>query len=290
MKSLFIYVIILAGAFLQFSSCQSEASSDLKNALTFYVSFDNGTEADFALGDSNMYTAKATYANARRSLEDIQVGMNNAGHRIIEGEGQSGDAFEFGERSGLVIFYNGKDNIAYNPQNWSGTISFWLSVDPATELDGYTDPIQITDTDFNDASIWVDFTDADPPDFRLGVIGDRSAWTQDTLHSPVRAVFEERIVNVETNPFSRNSWTHVLITYNGLGTPNSLANLYLDGVKIGEISGIDDPFTWELEEAKIFLGLNFSGLIDELAIFNKPLTDNEVVEIYQSEGGIRSML
>jgi len=290
MKSLHINILLIVGLLLLLSSCQSTSSPDLKNALTFYVSFDNGTEADFALGDSSIYTANATYANSRRSLDSIQVGMHNAGHRISKGEGLIGDAFEFGEKSGPVLFYNGKDNIAYSSQNWSGTISFWLRVDPATELDGYTDPIQITDTDFNDASIWVDFTDADPPDFRLGVIGDRSAWTQDTLHSPVRAVFEKRLVNVNQYPFSRDTWTHVLITYDDLGTPNSLANLYLDGVKIGEISGVDDPFTWELENSKIFLGLNYSGLIDELAIFNKPLTDNQAMEMYQLEGGIKSIL
>ena len=290
MKSLHTNILIIGGLFLLLSSCQSYSSSEFKNALTFYVSFDKGTTADFALGDTQIYSANATYANSRRSLEGIEVGMNNAGHRILEGEGLFGDAFEFGEKSGPVLFYNSKDNIAYSPQNWSGTISFWLRVDPATELDGYTDPIQITDTDFNDASIWVDFTDADPPDFRLGVIGDRSAWTQDTLDSPVRAVFEERLVNVMTHPFSRSGWTHVLITYDGLGTRNSLANLYLDGSKMGEISGVDDPFTWELENSKIFLGLNFSGLMDELAIFNKPLTDNQVMEIYQLEGGIKSIL
>lgn len=290
MKSLRINILILGVVLLQLSSCQSDSASDLKNALTFYVSFDNGTTADFALGDSNIYSANATYANGRRSLEDIRVGMNNAGHQISEEEGLFGDAFEFGEKSGPVIFYNGKDNIAYNPQNWTGTISFWLSVDPTTELDGYTDPIQITDTDFNDASIWVDFTDADPPDFRLGVIGDRSAWTQDTLDTPVRAVFEERIINAKMHPFSRDSWTHILITYDGLGTTNSQANLYLDGKKIGDISGVDDPFTWELEESKIFLGLNFSGLMDELAIFNKPFTDKQAMEIYQLAGGIKSIL
>lgn len=290
MKSLHIHTILVAGAVLLLSSCQSNPPADFKSALTFYVSFDNGTTADFALGDPEIYTANATYANSRRSLDSIQVGMHNANHRIIGGEGLLGDAFEFGEKSGPIIFYNSKDNLVYNPQNWSGTISFWLSVDPATELDGYTDPIQITDTDFNDASIWVDFTDADPPDFRLGVIGDRSAWTQDTLRAPVKDVFEKRIVNVGPYAFSRNTWTHVLITYDRLGTTNSLANLYLDGEKMGEIGGVDDPFTWELENAKIFLGLGFSGLIDELSIFNMPFTDEQVMALYQLEGGIKSML
>ena len=258
--------------------------------MTFYASFDNGTTADFALGDANMYTANASYGNSRRVLKGIQVGMNNSDHRIIEGKGQSGSAFEFGKKSSNVIFYKSKDNIAYDPKNWSGTISFWLSVDPSTDLGGYTDPIQITDANYNDASIWVDFTDEDPPDFRLGVIGDKNSWTLDTLNSPFMVEFEKRLVNVESPPFTRKTWTHILITYDGLGTPQSLASLYLNGKKKGAISGIDDPFTWELDESNIFLGLGFTGLMDELSIFNKSLTDKQAMELYQLKGGIKSIL
>lgn len=290
MKGFYINIITIGTLFLLLSFSQSNPSSDLKNALTFYVSFDNGTTADFALGDPNIYTANASYANSRRKLEERQVGMNNANHRVIEGKGQFGNAFEFGKKSSKVVYYKSKDNIAYDPQNWSGSISFWLSVDPLTDLDGYTDPIQITDANYNDASIWVDFTDADPPDFRLGVIGDKNAWSQDTLNSPFMVEFEKRLVNVETPSFTRKTWTHILITYDGLGTSQSSASLYLNGEKKGTISGIDDPFTWELEESNIFLGLGFTGLMDELSIFNKPLTDNQAMELYQLKGGIKSML
>ncbi len=286
------YIKIIIGIlFLHLFSCQPKSSSSFKDALTFYVSFDNGTSADFALGETNMYTANGSYVDMKRKLDGIQVGMNNPNHRIVEGKGQFGNAFEFGkEKSSQVIFYKSKDNIAYNAQHWSGTISFWLSVDPSTDLEGYTDPIQITDANYNDASIWVDFTDAVPPAFRLGVIGDKSAWSLDTLNSPFKVEFEKRIVNLDTPPFSRNSWTHVLITFDGLGTAKSLASLYLNGEKIGAVSGIDDPFTWELEESNIFLGLGFTGLMDELSIFNKPLTADQAMELYKLKGGIKSIL
>lgn len=288
MKDLYI---ILAGALCIFlSSCQSGSSSELKNALTFYASFDNGTTADFALGDANIYTAKASYINSKRKLEGISKGVKDTDHRIVEGQGMFGNAFEFGEKSDTVIFYKSKGNIAYTAQNWSGTISLWLSVDPSTDLDGYTDPIQITDTNFNDASIWVDFTDEDPKDFRLGVFGDKNVWTRDTLQASVREVFQKRLVSVEASAFSRSSWTHVLISYDRLGTANSLASLYLNGKKVGEVNGVDDPFTWNLEKSNIFLGLNFIGLIDELSIFNKSFTDRQVRELYELKGGVRSIL
>lgn len=166
MKSLRCAIILLNG-FL-FFSCQTQSSSELKKALTFYASFDSRTAADFALGDAKMYTANGSYVDMKRVLDEIQVGLNNANHRIVDGKGRFGDAFEFGKKkNSQVIFYKSKDNIAYDPQSWSGSISFWLSVDPETDLEGYTDPIQITDANFNDASIWVDFTDDVPPNFRL---------------------------------------------------------------------------------------------------------------------------
>lgn len=290
MKNFSITVITIVIVSLLLFSCGSNPSPEFKNALTFYVSFDNGTNADFALGDSNIYTANSTYTNSRRSLDGIQVGMNNSDHRIVLGKGLFGDAFEFGKKSDTVLFYKSKNNIVYNPQSWSGTISFWLRLDTSADLDGYTDPIQITDTEFNDASIWVDFTDANPPDFRLGLIGDKEAWTQDTLNSPLKTVFEKRIVTLKKPPFSKNNWTHVVVTYDGLGTITSLGTLYLNGEKIGETKGVDDPFTWVLQESKIFLGLNYSGLMDELSIFNKPFTDVQVKELYQLEEGIKSIL
>lgn len=291
MKNSNISILLIGVFILLLFSCQSNPSLELKESLTFYVSFDNATTADFALGDANIYSAKASYVDSKRKLKDIKVGMNNPDHRIVKGEGQFGDAFEFNyKKNSNVIYYKSKDNIAYTPQNWSGTISFWLSADPSTDLGWYTDPIQITDANFNDASIWVDFTDEAPPSFRLGVIGDKNEWTLDTLNSPMKFEFEKRTIKIEQPTFTRKAWTHVLITYDSLGTSQSLATLYLNGEKKGAINGIDDPFTWELDESNIFLGLGFIGLMDELSIFNKPLTEKQAMELYQLKGGIKSIL
>ncbi len=282
-------ILMIGGLFFQLLTYQT--NPELKNSLTFYASFDNGTKADFALGDPNIYTAKGSYVNWVRVLEGIEVGMNNPNHQIVEGKGRFGNAFEFGPgRSGQVIFYKSEKNIAYDAKSWSGSISFWLSVDPSTDLKGYTDPVQITDINFNDASLWVDFTDHKPPNFRLGVIGDKNEWSLDTLETPADVVWDKRIVNVEAPSFSRSKWTHILITYENLGTENSSAILYFDGEKIGVVEGIDDPFTWELEKSNIFLGLGYTGLMDELSIFNRALSAEEAKALYQLEGGIKSIL
>ncbi|MEL6988053.1 MAG: LamG-like jellyroll fold domain-containing protein [Bacteroidota bacterium] len=268
----------------------SSSSSSLKKELSFYASFDNGVKADYALGDANMYTAKGSYVDMKRQLDSIQIGMHNTDHKIIKGKGKFGDAFEFKYEKGRpIVYYKSKNNVAYNSENWSGSISFWLNVDPAKELGWYTDPIQITDVNFNDASIWVDFTDHEPPHFRLGVIGDKSAWSLDTLENPFKEEFEKRIIIVEEASFSRSQWTHVLITYKNLGSMKSLAKLYLNGILKGEVKGIDDPFTWDIDASNIYLGLGFNGGMDELAIFKNPLTEDQVMELYQLKEGIRSI-
>lgn len=285
MKNAKISLLLLFLCLVSFS-CQSDKSTDLKEALTFYSSFDQGTVADYALGDDKLYSAPS-----RRELDQVQEGIDNQDHQVIKGAGLQGDALRFMKRSRRVAFYKSKDNIAYDAKSWSGTISFWLKVDPETELEpGFTDPIQITDVSYNDAAIWVDFTKDAPRKFRLGVIGDKISWEQDTINTSATEEFENRLVIVEPPHFTKEKWTHVGITYEALGTAGGVYTLYLNGKSMGTINGHDDPFTWELENSNIYLGLSFVGLIDELSIFNKPLSPEQITELFSLKGGIKSIL
>lgn len=284
------YLTILGALCFQLMSCQSSTDSEFKKALTFYNSFDKGTTADFALGDANIYEARARYENSNRLLDSIQPGIKNTKNEIIKSAGLIGDAFRFDRTSQRVVYYNGEKNIVHESRNWSGTISFWLKVEPSKELDGYTDPVQITDANFNDAALWVDFTDKAPRNFRLGVFGDKEVWMLDTLNSSGREAFDKRLVAVKASAFTGTTWTHVAMVFHELGTAESAASLYLNGQKQGTVSGIEDPFTWEPGESKIFLGLGFSGFMDELAIFNQAFDDQQVLKLFQLEGGIKTIL
>ncbi len=280
MKNLLILLSLFTIA-----ACQAPQESELKKTLTFHSSFDEGTTADYALGDKSMYTAAS-----RKNLETAKAGMLNGDHQMTD-EGKWGRAFQFGKKSDTVIFYRSKDNINYNAKNWSGTVSFWLSLDPSTDLEpGYTDPVQITDVNYNDAAIWVDFTNENPRTFRLGIFGDLTSWIQDTLSAPYDEVFGRRLVLVENPPFQKGKWTHIAITFSGLGSDQGQYSLYMDNKKIGGVSGIDNTFDWNLDKSNIFLGLNFTGLMDEFSLFNRPLTAQEIAELYQLEGGIKTLL
>ncbi|WP_299252684.1 LamG-like jellyroll fold domain-containing protein [uncultured Aquimarina sp.] len=259
----------------------------LKKALTFYSSFDKGIDADFSLGDPKLYTVPS-----RKARDSAQVGLHKKDISIAEGQGLKGDALLYSSSNKGYIYYASKDNIAYNNNDWNGAVSFWLSLDPATDLEpGYCDPIQITDVSYNDASIWVDFTKENPRDFRLGVIGDKTSWKKDTTISDNDdSVFKNQLIPVSKPPFAKGTWTHIFINFKSLNTERGEASLYINGELKGKRDDITDPFSWELEKSNIYLGLGYIGLMDELSIFNRNLTQQEISALFALENGVHTLL
>ncbi|TCI84814.1 hypothetical protein EYW44_19525 [Tenacibaculum sp. M341] len=260
---------------------------DLKKALTFYSSFDKGIDADFALGDNRLFTV----SNRRTGLDSAKVGLHKPDISIQEGKGKYGAGLVFTERSQGSIFYASEKNIAYNTENWNGGISFWLSLDPETDLKpGYCDPIQITDVSYNDAAIWVDFTKENPRDFRLGVIGDREVWNP-TPEGPdnENPIFIKRLTGVKNPPFGTNKWTHIFINFSGLNTNKGQASLYINGKHMGTRNDITTPFTWDVSKSNMYLGLGYIGLMDDYSVFNRNLSDKEITTLYELENGVQSL-
>lgn len=282
--------ICAAISLLLFSSCSEKDStqSDLKTALTFYASFDNGINADYSLGDKNLYTV-----TNRRAIDSAQIGLHKSGVKHVTDKGLYGGALLFTDKTPGSIYYPSAKNITYSKTDWSGAVSFWLRLDPNKDLKpGYCDPIQITDVSYNDAAIWVDFTkDNNPRDFRLGVIGDRDSWNP-TPEGPDNAnpLFIKQLPAVKNPPFGSDQWTHVLINFSNLNTENGKAELYMNGELKGTRSEITDPFTWELEKSNIYLGLSYIGLYDELSIYNKSLSKKEITTLYELENGVQTLL
>jgi hypothetical protein len=250
--------------------------ADLKSALTFRATFDGGLDAAVARGDKAIYSAKSY-----REQAAAQKGLGSAPVELAKGAGRSGDALRFTRKNEAAVFYKADQNVAFDPKNWTGTISFWLSLDPETDLaPGYCDPIQVTDKAYNDSAIWVDFTKDDKPrHFRLGVFGDLKAWNPKNLEPDKNPNFANRLVVVQQTPFARGKWTHVAIVHTGLGGGQGSATLYLDGRTQGTTPVIAEPFAWNPTLAAIRLGVNYVGLMDDVAIFNRALTADEILEI-----------
>lgn len=264
----------------------SDAMPSFADALSLHASFDGGPDADFARGDGTLYTAPGY-----DQQDAAEPGIGNPDVTLNADVGRFGGSLLFGAKNTHAIFYKAADNVAYSPSGWSGTISFWLSLDPAVDLEpGFCDPIQITDSRYNDAAVWVDFTRENPRQFRLGVFGDLAAWNPDQRPPEEFPAFAERLVSVDEPPFGRDTWTHVAITWSDLGAEGGgSAALYLDGALVsGPRDGIAEPFTWD-EPGAIRLGLSYVGLFDELALFDRALSAEEVAVLHGLEGGVAAL-
>src|SRR5690606_15656736 len=97
-------------------------------------------------------------------------------------------------------------------------------------------------------------------------------------------VAELPLTTVADPPFSRDAWTHVVVTFDhfNTGLPDGTSAMYLNGQLAGEVGPREQTFTWDPKEATIVLGINYVGLFDELALFSRPLTANEVRALFES--------
>ena len=262
------------------------ANDTLRKALTFHALFDQAVDADFARGSKQLYTA-----TSYKKREDAKPGLHHPDVSLASGAGRFGGALKFAKKNTKAVYYPAATNVAYQPRDWNGPVSFWLSLDPETDLEpGYCDPLQVTDGDYNDAALWVDFTKDDKPrHFRLGIFGDLKRWNPKDLPPDQNPDFLGRLVVVKKTPFARGRWTHVVIVHQGLGSAKGAAQLCLDGVLQGKTPVISEPFGWNLERAAIRLGVNYVGLFDDLSVFNRELSAQEVKALHQLKDGIKSL-
>jgi Concanavalin A-like lectin/glucanases superfamily len=262
----------------------------LRAALTFHASFDGNVDAVRAAGDPKLYSAPAMKAR-----DQATPGLPASGEVLhARGEGRTGDALRFTRRKSPFVFFKAARNVAYKKQDWSGTVSFWLQVDPVKELEaGFCDPVQITPRAWNDAAFFVEFEKrAESIPFRLGVYADFEVW------NPTKRKFEEipaaerPLVTVDAPPFAGGKWTHVVFTFErfNTGRPDGSARLYLDGAPHGMLSSRLQTFTWEPEAAVIGLGLGYIGALDDLSVFDRALREPEIRALHGLAGGVGSLI
>lgn len=288
-KTIFLFVAILY--LTKISACveRTDSIDNLRESLSFYASFDDDLKAKFSLGDPTLYVA-ATWENRSESMKFYS---SEEQLKIFKNKGRYRDALWIDSQDGPVFFYKGENNMPYDLDKWSGTVSFWMRLDPAEDLrHGYSDPIQITPNQWNDGAIFVDFTEENPRNFRFAIFADRNVWDPEKRAWENIPVEERPMVIVEDLPFNRNEWTHIALSFQNFNTNqnNGLVECYINGEKIGVLKGQEQTFTWNPEEVAIWLGYNYRGYFDELSIFNRDLSDEEIKQIYSLKNGIQSIL
>src|SRR5260370_1151484 len=68
------------------------------------------------------------------------------------------------------------------------------------------------------------------------------------------------------------------------GKADAKAALFIDGKQIGEVKDRAIAVDWDVERAGIYVAVNFIGLLDELAVFNRSLTPDEVARLHREPG------
>ncbi len=276
MKSLVILVCCLASSIL--------GQDALKHSLVLHASFDSGLNADFSKGDKTCLTKKGKDLVSCVPNEDVKLAA----------EGRFGGCLHYPKKGATRPQFSGVNVLGYNDRSWSTTVSIWLRLTPDEDLEpGYCDPVQITGDDAKKGYIFLEFSkDETPRYFRYAIRPLFEIWNPTNVQW-ADIPFEKRpMVQVAKPPFTRDKWTHVAFTLSNVNDKAAKPNgsLYLDGKLQGRIENWDLTLAWNPASVALVLGASYVGHQDDLAVFDRALTDAEMAQLFKLEGGVGSLL
>ena len=287
--SLALWVLCWAGITSPRVHAADPVSERLSAALSFHASFDDGPDARVARGDRTLY-----HAASIETRNQPVAGLPATGEVTLQpAVGSPGQVLQFNKAKAPLMLFKADRNFPTPRADWSGTVSLWMSLDPAADLDpGFCDPIQLTSKKWDDAALFLEFEKrADGVPFRLGVYADTAVWNPlgrkwEEIPAP-----EKPLITLTKTPFSRSRWTHAafVIEHFNTGKANGRAQLFIDGKDAGTISPRQQTFTWDPAQSVIMLGVGYVGLMDDLALFDRALTPAEISHLFTLKDGLRTL-
>lgn len=274
-----IFATTLASA----AALQPDVKADLLKAVTLYASYDESLQADFGGGERTLSTRLNHPTDKGKFV--FEKGFDDKVFRVAKGKGIAGgclDATDVLPRNGR-IFYPAKGNIAYQKGGWGGAVSVWINTDPNKLLKTpFCDPVQITEKGALNGGIWFDFNNAKPRDLRMGTFAAVPPGQKPIPESDPNAP----MVRVPKIDFQLGDWHHVVLSWKNFDTtkPDAFASLYSDGKHIGDVKDRAIAMEWDLAKAGIYVAVSYIGLLDELAVFNRPLTVDEIRHLHKNAG------
>ena len=233
-------------AFAALVSCMPVSEGPIREAVTFYASFDEGTNADFG----------------GRPEPRIDSG---AAHLEPGVQGQALWIEEPGR--GAALAYAAHGNLPDPRGAWSGTLSFWIRVAAEAAPGRVQTLVQIATECASPGGLSVEYVGGAPPELRLAAVsaGSGAGWPQPAVTARLR------------NP-ARGDWRHVAVAWANFdsGRSDAWAALYLDGDMAGTVTNAAFRSGWEGGEGLLCVGLNYQGAIDELAVLSRPLSQKEI--------------
>ncbi len=283
-RNLFVHDIGAEEAKAILNKTEMEAKANLSRALTLHASFDNGMDADFSRGEKTCFVQQGAKLVPAKPNEEVKLAGDT---------GRFGGSLHFPRKGSTRPTYKDGGVLGYNPTSWSASIAVWLQLNPDQDLEpGYCDPIQIIGNDSKKGYIFLEWSkDESPRYFRYAIRPLFHIWNPNNI--PWADIpFEKRpMVQVARAPFSREKWTHVVFTLDNINNRSKppVGKLYLNGKLQGSIERWDLTFDWDPARVLLVLGASYVGYMDDLAAFNRALTEGEVERIYELKRGIREL-
>lgn len=283
-RNLFVHEIDAQEANQIQEAAEREAREKLTRALTLHASFDKGLDADFSRGDKKCYVQKGPMLVPADPNEEV---------KLVADAGRFGGALHFPKKGNYRPLFKDGGVLGYNPKSWSATVSVWLRLNPDKDLEpGYCDPVQIIGNDSKKGFIFLEWSkDETPRYFRYAIRPLFHIWNPDNVQW-ADIPFEKRpMVQVARAPFSREQWTHVVFTLENINDKSKprVGKLYLNAKLQGAIEKWDLTFDWDPAQVLLVLGASYVGFMDDLAVFDRPLTDVEIDRLYRLPKGVREL-
>ncbi len=261
----------------------AETAAAVRGAAMFYASFDEALKADVGGGQLTPDTRFGPPMEPAKHV--FEKGFDEKVFRIAKGRGVSGGALEAVDvlPNNGRIFFPAAGNLAFDPKGWSGALSIWCQTDPNQLLKTtFCDPIQITQRGANNGGLWFDFNNNQPRDMRHGafpaVAEGQKPISEEDPQAPM--------VRIPAIDWKADEWHHVVLNWSNLdtGQSNARSQIYVDGKLIGEVRDRPLAMQWDLSKAGIYVAINYIGLLDELAVFRRALTADEVQLLFRQPG------
>lgn len=250
-------------------------SAALRGAVTFYASFDTAPKGDFGGGDLRLWTRADDPAEKGKKVH--RLGFDESRHAIVR-DGVSAGALAFRALSAdnAFLYFPAQGKFTPRPGGWGGAVSLWVKADlDRIPEKGPWDPFLLVEKGWNNGAVWNDFAPgAAPRDFRVGLFPALPAG----MPLPTLEEGEAIWLRVPAPRFRANTWHHIVQVWDNFdtGQPNAWTACYLDGELLGRIEGRNGTMNWDLAQTRLHVGSGLVGAIDEVAIFNRPLTDDEI--------------
>lgn len=266
------------------SESAASVRAGLAKSLTLHASFDKGFDAEHARGDKVCYVARGGQVVPATDSEEV---------RLVPDAGRFGGALHFTKKSDIRPMFKDEGAVGYNGKQWSASVSVWLRLTPDEDLQpGYCDPVQITGDDTKKGYIFLEWSkDETPRFFRYAIRPLFPIWNPDNVQWADIPFAKRPMVQVEKAPFSRDTWTHVVFTLENINDSarKRTGKLYLNGKLQGTIDNWDLTFGWTPESVRIVLGAAYVGHLDDLAAFDRALTDEDVRVLYALPKGVAEL-